>query len=575
MSIDFLSILNNTNSIKNEATGEITITTPILQSDDKYQINSSCIITSNCNTIIKSDFFEILSSSVSISNISFETAIFIQDSNNVSITNCSIKNAKKSYGAITIFNSQEIYVNNVTITETNDIPGIFVYKNSLVKADHLLIHDITKSFIAINSNSFMSIKNSIFHHTQRNAIYLADHSNIEIFNCTFSNVIYPSLYFVDSNCIIQNNTFQDLSENAIVVQSSSGFLIEKNIFNHIGDTAIQISNDSKGIIKNNTIFNAKGNGIYCHKSDICIENNEIYDLTYPAIGLSSKSKCLLVGNKISNVKCNGISIRHANEVIIKDCEVKNIDESGISISDTESCFIQNNKITNCIISSIESYNRSNVTVTNNVISNIEKNAFLCYTSGFMKAINNQISDVKNEFVKLTYKGCGEFVNNQIVNCIKQCYCQNSSFFFFSGNGDFKNITNDQKKFASNKSIDFVDSFFDDEEIFCIKCHTKKRNTFILDCGHKVFCQECAQESLRNKEKCPLCRFPIVKVSNGFGSNIDDTCIICCENRSDSIILPCGHMGVCSSCLENWINTNQSCPICRSRPCIYKQVIHDF
>jgi len=40
------------------------------------------------------------------------------------------------------------------------------------------------------------------------------------------------------------------------------------------------------------------------------------------------------------------------------------------------------------------------------------------------------------------------------------------------------------------------------------------------------------------------------------------CLIClCEQR-DTLIMPCGHMCVCSGCGKELINKKQTCPICR-------------
>lgn len=71
MTVDFLSILNTTNSITNADTGETTITTPFFEMKGKCQINSSISITSNCKTTIRSETIELLGSNISFSNITF------------------------------------------------------------------------------------------------------------------------------------------------------------------------------------------------------------------------------------------------------------------------------------------------------------------------------------------------------------------------------------------------------------------------------------------------------------------------------------------------------------------------
>lgn len=579
MSTDFLSLLNETNSIKNDLTGEIIITVPIIEAEEKLSINISCIITSNCNTVIKSDGFEILSSSVSLSNFSFQSKVAIQDSSNVSIFNSKIKYSKLSYGAVTVFNSKDVSLSHIEITETVDIPGIFICKNCEVNCDNLLIHNLTKSFIAVNSGSMITIKDSTFHHTKGNAIYLAGQSYIEIINSVFSFTFYPSLFVKDSKFVIKNSAFQNSPTNAISIYSSKEFLIENNTFSDIKDTAIQILEKSNGIVKDNKIFNVEGNGVYCHNSFVDIQNNEISNLTFPAIAISSRCKASLFGNKIANIKYSGICVRHAKEVKIVESEIEEINESGISISDTESCFIENNKISKCQITGIEAYNRSNVFVNNNIISHMKNHAFLVYTNGYMKAESNTINDVKSEVIKMSYKGGGDFIKNKISNCLKQCDCINSSFYYLFENGDFKNVTNDPSKISSENMIDFDDcssNIDNKKELLCIKCNQKRRNCYLFQCGHKIYCHECAEFALKNKENCPLCRFPIVKVSTRFHNDIDDdSCIICCENKPNCIVLPCGHTCICSLCLENWFNTSQSCPICRTKPCIFKLINEDI
>lgn len=76
------------------------------------------------------------------------------------------------------------------------------------------------------------------------------------------------------------------------------------------------------------------------------------------------------------------------------------------------------------------------------------------------------------------------------------------------------------------------------------CHVRPCDCFLLECGHKVYCKECAMKAKETGGKCPLCRFPIDDISTGFNIGEDDTCIIYFENKGDCMIQPCGHIGVC-------------------------------
>lgn len=44
---------------------------------------------------------------------------------------------------------------------------------------------------------------------------------------------------------------------------------------------------------------------------------------------------------------------------------------------------------------------------------------------------------------------------------------------------------------------------------------------------------------------------------------DNECLICCKNQITEVILPCGHLVLCGSCIERLrIGYNNKCPICR-------------
>lgn len=50
---------------------------------------------------------------------------------------------------------------------------------------------------------------------------------------------------------------------------------------------------------------------------------------------------------------------------------------------------------------------------------------------------------------------------------------------------------------------------------------------------------------------------IKEESLGFGK--PGICVICMDQPCDSLLIPCGHVNSCSSCLKNW---NKGCPSCR-------------
>jgi hypothetical protein len=43
---------------------------------------------------------------------------------------------------------------------------------------------------------------------------------------------------------------------------------------------------------------------------------------------------------------------------------------------------------------------------------------------------------------------------------------------------------------------------------------------------------------------------------------ESCCEVCMINPSDSILHPCGHLGICSTCANFLIRNGQNCPFCR-------------
>ncbi|KAK8838573.1 hypothetical protein M9Y10_033205 [Tritrichomonas musculus] len=572
MSLKLLEYLDESNSIKDEFNQTITITSPVLNIEGNVIINDpSYKITSNCDTIIKCENFEVETSYISISNINFEGSVLIKNSDNISIKNSYIKKSKGPDGCLFVYGSKNVTLSHLTITESS-YTGLCLRYNSKVQADNLEIYGIAETLLVCNSGSTITVTDSKFYNGKANGCFSTSYSPIEIINCTFSGIDYPAIYIENSPCTIKNCSIKNIDQDGIAIHASKNFLIEKNEFTLINNSAISIADESHGEINENIIYDVSGNGIYTKKSELTIRNNEISNTKFPAIAIIIKSKASLFDNKVKNMIHNGIVCRGASDVRIEGSVIEDINEGGISVSDTEKCEIVKNTIKNCSIMGIEVFNKSNVFAEDNNIMNMKKYAFLVYTSGYIKSEKNSISDVSIAMAKLAFKGRGDFTNNYIVNCPNQCEIQTSSPFLFAGNGDFKGITNQIEKVTSSISIE---NSYVEPVLLCFKCNKNPRDCYILDCGHKIFCQSCAKKALENKENCPLCRFPIKNVSSGFGISKDDICIICLENHPDCIILPCGHMGACSKCLENWFEKNQSCPICRAENSVYKIIGQDM
>lgn len=571
MKIEFSTLLNDSNCIKNLETHEYIITSPLIEAEGNFQITCPMKISSSANTLIKCDIIEVFSNSVSFSNMSFETTIIVDTSNDFTFQDCKIRSTKKfADSVISIASSQNILINRCKITESTDCSGIIINYDSVVSIKNTEISHHPNSLLICGNGSTVTISNCNLHHSNGNGIYWINDGEVQIDHCTITDTKYPPILLNGPKSNISNNIIQNCPQDGICVYNSAKFTIEDNTISKVGSSAISVRSEAKGIIKSNKITDTGGNGAYIEFSNVQLFDNIFDHTAYPGVVIMNQSTATLKGNKITNIKACGIAGRNAKSITIIENEIDEISECGISLSSTENCRIESNKISNCAISSVESYNKSNSFILNNSISQIGKYAFLSYTSGQIKAENNQIDHIGESMVKLSHKGRGEFINNQVTNCSNQFVNKTSSLYYFAKNGQFENVTNDIEK-AEENSIKFEKTSVNDDLTLCMKCNERKRDCYLIKCGHRVFCRECALMSLQNNEKCPLCRFPIIQISEGFKMNNDDLCILCFENKPDTIIMPCGHTGVCSKCLNNWLKENRVCPCCRTSNPYYNKI----
>lgn len=567
MTVDFLSLLNESNSLKNDETGEITLTIPKFESQENYIIKSKSKISSNCNTVISCPKVIFSSEDIDLQNISFESSIEVKNLSNFTMIDCYIKNAKSDTG-ISFQNCNSVQISNIIITDIEAKVGMLILKNSHVYAKNISINGSMEVIIGCNEESSFYLSDSNFNNHKSRVISITNDCYVEVNNCQISDIIYPAIYVHKSSGKITNNEIKNVSMNGIVLNNVNSFEIEKNKITDINGSAISVINDSSCDIHNNIISKVCNNGIYVdNNSQINAYNNELTDIKYPAIAILKKSKATITENKISNMNSCGIRVIHGKDIEIKRNEIKDIQECGISILNTKECSVTNNNITNCNVAAIEAYNKSVVNIAENHISDVKEYAFLAYTSGKITAKNNTISNVGKSMTNLIYKGGGEFTDNKLENCPKQNESNTSSPYYFNGNGDFPGVTNDESKKA--ESIHFDEITIDNNDL-CLKCNKKHRQCFLLNCGHKVYCQDCAEESVKNHQACPLCRLPIVEINEGFTTK-NEYCGICCENQADCIVMPCGHIGFCHKCLNHWFQKNQRCPYCQVEPVTYTNI----
>ena len=505
----------------------------------------------------------------SLENVDISGSIIIKKSN-FSIKNCKIHDGDKSVGGNLVIRESSGNLENVEITVGNS-PGAFLEHCSDIFINNCLFHDINHTLIAVSISTHVIIQNSTFHNSPHNGVH-ASQSQMKIKNSKIYKTIFPAISATATAILISKVEIYEIEQNGISIDKSDDCLIKNCFLHQIGATAISANHESKATFRNNKFEEIGGNGFHItEKSNVEISQNVMNNCSFPAFAILNQCFGHIHHNIVTKCELSGACIRNATDVLFNDNEFTSMMDCGISISDTKKIQITRNSITNCQVAGIEAYNSSHVIADSNQISDIGEDAFLVYTGASIEARDNIITNVKRSFAALKWNGSGDFRHNQINNCPKLIGDDTNGDYVCIDNSGFENMTNCPEK--SSEGINLLPKLASSLNDKCIKCNVNPRECFFQPCGHKVYCMKCGKEALESKDRCPLCRFPIEKVLEGYKDDDSSVCIICNDNKVDSIVMPCGHMMFCSACLSKWFLLKNVCPYCRCEHSFYKIISH--
>lgn len=561
--------------IKNDETSSLVLSEPIYDfSDKEIGIHSPILIKSSCGSKLIFTRIVIVSSNVSISDLNLSGSVIIDSVDNVSLKNCTFESADPgSSGAIVINRGSVIEINNLLISRLS-CPALFIETQSLVNIKYCRFFNSTDTLIFASNQSQLFIEQCELYQTPSNGITLTTDSFADVKDSEIHHTQNPAIQAIYSKLICTNSYVHDVDQNGINVSHCNETRFINNRFKNIKSSSISISFRSNGFISENTFEDINGNSIYVsEESKATILKNTITRICYPAFAVLQRCSVQISYNKISKVNRAGICIRGANRAVLDYNEIEDVKDCGVSISDSINCVLMHNNIKKCNIAGFEAYNQAKVAFYDNQITDCGEFGIMVYTGATVTASRNKFTNISNAFIRFSTKGGGIFTSNDVVKCSKQLDGDTSGTFLFRSNIPFESITNDEKN--EDDDVKKVPRYVDPLLGKCLKCGKASREVFLVPCGHKIFCEECGQKAVEANENCPLCRFKILSITEGFSNSDDTLCSICLENQSDSIVLPCGHTGFCSDCLNEWFTDKYSCPVCRAEPAAFKKIISDF
>eukprot|EP00997_Jenningsia_sp_PLL12_P007790 NODE_4471_length_658_cov_47.558292_g3822_i0.p2 GENE.NODE_4471_length_658_cov_47.558292_g3822_i0~~NODE_4471_length_658_cov_47.558292_g3822_i0.p2 ORF type:complete len:75 (+),score=5.37 NODE_4471_length_658_cov_47.558292_g3822_i0:358-582(+) len=52
------------------------------------------------------------------------------------------------------------------------------------------------------------------------------------------------------------------------------------------------------------------------------------------------------------------------------------------------------------------------------------------------------------------------------------------------------------------------------------------------------------------------------LSNDEQPQAEESCVVCCQRQRNAILIPCGHLALCTVCALDLCDRGQPCPVCR-------------
>ena len=554
-----------------------------------------------------------INSPISVS-FNFENEIICK---NIIITNCSVTfknlNLKGSItvdrGTLRLYNSKihDILDNSDYLLSCSDISTVECYdcifenskkfginsdSGSTLLLENCILRNINYYGISISSYSILNCIKTIFSNIKNDILFIDQHCTILIKNCNFENS-FKNAIVINNYSILKfdNSSIKNCLLGCISVMNCDQIFISYSSFTDCNHTAIY-SNKSILIIKHTLISNCNGNGINSHNfSKLMVTNSYIRSTVCPPISICDNSFAYIKKCGISNSQMNGIIIRNDSKSVIESCFIENITIHGICISESKNISINKCIISNVGHSCISCYNFSSLQINNCYLIGPSLYGINIHTGGLVSSFEVTIIGMLKSAIWLHHGGSGKFIstlmdckpiidsknilnviesinlfnnnNNILINPNKIMKIETSRTVicfkgFVIGSGLYELILNDFNEIPNDQN--FISSPSN-----CEICDKIANNCYFSPCGHSIYCKDC-WNNLENKPKtCYLCQSNIEKICEPIDcstvNDIPNTCGICMESPSDSIIVPCGHL-ICSKCSDSWFLNSFDCPFCR-------------
>jgi hypothetical protein len=513
------------------------------------------------------------------------------------LANCHVHNppADCDY-LLDISNHGKVSANHSMFGDTGRF-GICIDDHSFLSLQQCTVSKCEFFAIALTGNSIGTFVESVFSDGRHDIIYVDSFSALSLSKCSIQRAARLGVSAGSMTSLSLNqSTIEHCESGCLGAANCERIVITNCHFLHSPHSAVLLENTT-AIIKHTIIANCHGNAINANRrAKLMASHCTLRNTTYPPLAICDGAIGYIKKCTIRESEMSGIIVRTGSRAAIKNCTVENIKQVGIGVSDSKDVSIGSCFVFNCQEGALSCYNHSEVHIRSSFLvgpSNIGINVF---TGGFVYATDTTVAGMIDVAVWVHHAGSGRFTSTlmhpvaceskdalieeikttPLLNCLVEV--DNERLFrietdrpvtavgcFVVGSGIVDLVKNEDKDEAE-RGVHAIPAK-------CKGCGKPATDCYFSICAHSLFCRACWDALEEKPTRCELCLMPIESVVSPIDASHDDdpTCGICLTEKSDAIIVPCGHL-ICADCGQAWFEQHSECPYCRDRGAKCRQFV---
>jgi hypothetical protein len=485
-----------------------------------------------------------------------------------------------------VTSSSQVYGSACSFENTSRF-AICVDDHSFLGLEQCSVAQVEFFAVSLTGSSIGSFTGCVFADGRHDLLYAESYSSLSLTKCSIKRAARLGLCAGLMCTVTIDQTTIDHCDNGCLGASGAERVVVTN--SHLLDClhSAVLLEGTTALIKHTVIANCRGNAINANRHTKLIATHcTMQGTTYPPLAICDHALAYVKKCTIRDSEMSGMIVRNGSRAAIKKCTIQNVKLAGIAVSDSREVSIDSSFVFNCEESAICCYNHSEVHIRSSFLVGPSAVGINVFTGGVVYAVSTTIAGMRDAAVWLHEGGSGRFMSTllhtvvcdtkeALVEQIKtipllDCHAtiDDERLFridtkrpviatgcFVVGRGVMDIVTSEEGGVAEKGILAIPAN--------CRGCGKPAIDCYFSVCAHSLWCKACWDALEPKPQRCPLCSMPIEKVIVPIDASHDDarTCGICLTERTDAIVVPCGHL-ICAECGQSWFEQHSECPYCR-------------